>query len=415
MVGTPYLSVVATARNDNHGGNMLRRMQIFVNGLIAQSRRFNLPTELIIVEWNPLSDRPQLADALTWPVDASPCTVRIIEVPPELHDQVRYAQALPLFQMLAKNVGIRRAQGEYILATNIDLVFSDALFEFLASRQMQPGKSYRIDRYDVRSSVPLEAAIDEQLRFCDENILRINHKDRIEELAVEFPQPEPVTSAPVEPPAPPKWYEQLPDSTVSSLATARKIYKRLLPTAVRDTFLKAVPKDLQAWLIAKGLLTVQTPPPTPSAPASEDSEVVLTPWQYPKLHTNACGDFTLMSRQDWFAIRAYPEWEIFSFHLDSVLLYIAHYAGIEEVVLHDPMRMYHIEHGSGWTPQAERDQSLNKRLAKLKIPQLSNEQFDAIARLMEQTGKPLLVNPDDWGMVNAPLPERTFAAVSAHP
>jgi hypothetical protein len=412
MVGTPYLSVVATARNDNHGGNMLRRMQIFVNGLIEQSRRYQLPTELIIVEWNPPSDRPKLTESLTWAVEDSPCVVRIIEVPPELHQQVRYAQALPLFQMLAKNVGIRRAQGEYILATNIDLVFSDALFEFLASRQMQPGKSYRIDRYDVRSTVPLEAPIVEQLGFCDQNILRINHKEGIEEFDVEFPQPPAVTPEPITEPEPSKWYENLSESTVSRLATLRKVYKRLLPTAVRDSLLNAVPKDFQEWLIAKGLLSVK---PTPPPPEPEVEEVVLPPWQYPRLHTNACGDFTLMSKQDWFAIRAYPEWEIFSFHLDSVLLYVAHYAGIEEVVLGDPIRVYHIEHASGWTPQAERDQSLNKRLAKLKIPQLSNEQFDAIARLMEQTGKPLLVNQDDWGMAATELPERAFAAVSAIP
>jgi len=407
MVGTPYLSVVATARNDNHGGNMLRRMQIFVNGLIEQSRRYQLPTELIIVEWNPPVDRPRLAEALTWAVEDSPCVVRIIEVPPELHQQVRYASALPLFQMLAKNVGIRRAQGEYILATNIDLVFSDALFEFLASRQMQPGKSYRIDRYDVRSTVPLEAAIEEQLAFCDQNILRINYKDRIEELDVEFPQTPEGEAATSAEPAPPKWYENLSESTVSRLATVRKIYKRLLPSTVRDSLLRILPKDLQEWLIAKGLLAVK---PTPPPPEPEDVEI---PWQYPKLHTNACGDFTLMSKQDWFAIRAYPEWEIFSFHLDSVLLYIAHYAGIEEVILGDPIRVYHIEHASGWTPQTERDQTLIKRLAKLKIPQLSNEQFDAIARLMEQTGKPLVVNQDDWGMATASLPERTFAAVNA--
>lgn len=412
MVGIPYLSVVATARNDNHGGNMLRRMQIFVNGLIDQSRRYQLPTELIIVEWNPPSDRPKLADALTWPIEDSPCTVRIIEVPPELHQQVRYAQALPLFQMLAKNVGIRRAQGEFILATNIDLVFSDALFEFLASRQMQPGKSYRLDRYDVRSTVPLEASIEEQLAFCDQNILRINHKDWIEELDVEFPQPPQTPTEPTVESAPPKWYENLSEATVSRLATVRKVYKSLLPASVRDSLLRAVPKDLQEWLIVKGLLTAK---PTPPPPEPIEEEVVLPPWQYPKLHTNACGDFTLMSKQDWFAIRAYPEWEIFSFHLDSVLLYIAHYAGIEEVVLGDPIRMYHIEHSSGWTPQTERDQTLNKRLAKLKIPQLSNEQFDAIARLMEQTGKPLVVNHDNWGMITADLPERTFASINALP
>ena len=39
----PYVSVVATSRNDDHGGGMLRRMQIFVNAWIEQCRRHDLP------------------------------------------------------------------------------------------------------------------------------------------------------------------------------------------------------------------------------------------------------------------------------------------------------------------------------------------------------------------------------------
>lgn len=423
MTQTPYLSVVATARNDNHGGNMLRRMQIFINGWIEQSRRYNLETELIIVEWNPPGDRPSLAEALSWNVDGSPCTVRIIEVPPILHQRLRYAEALPLFQMIAKNVGIRRAQGEFILATNIDLLFSDSLFEFMASRQMQPGYSYRLDRYDAASEVPLEAPLSEQLAYCEKNLLRINRRGFIEELT-----PEPLVEPEVIEPevvtedemagaiAPsPRWYEQLPDSSVSWLTRARSVYRALLPKTVKDAVLRTLPTDFVSWLIARGLLTEQAPPPPPLPPEEpitiEDVPAPEPPpWQYPQLHTNACGDFTLMSKADWFAIRGYPEWEIFSFHLDSVLLYVAHYAGIKESILHDPMRAYHIEHSSGWTPQTERTQTLNKRLAKLGIPQLSNEQFDALARLMEQTGQPLIVNDEHWGMAQEQLPETEIAS-----
>src|ERR1700676_3160448 len=114
----PYLSVVATARHDTHGGNLLGRMQVFVDAWINQCKRHNLSSELIIVEWNPPADKPKLAEALRWPDDTGPCQVRIIEVPAELHRRYRHAAALPLYQMIAKNVGIRRAQGEFILATN---------------------------------------------------------------------------------------------------------------------------------------------------------------------------------------------------------------------------------------------------------------------------------------------------------
>jgi len=65
----PYLSVVVTARNDDHGGNLLGRMQAFVNGWIGQARRYQIPSELIVVEWNPPPGRPRLRDALHWPED----------------------------------------------------------------------------------------------------------------------------------------------------------------------------------------------------------------------------------------------------------------------------------------------------------------------------------------------------------
>src|SRR5690242_11351100 len=116
---TPYLSVVATARNDDHGGNLLHRMQIFVDAWISQAKRHVLSSELILVEWNPPRERKTLAEALRWPADMGPCEVRIVEVPPELHARYRHATALPLYQMIAKNVGIRRARGEFVLATNI--------------------------------------------------------------------------------------------------------------------------------------------------------------------------------------------------------------------------------------------------------------------------------------------------------
>lgn len=421
MMNIPYLSVVATARNDNHGGNMLRRMQIFVNGLIEQARRYQVETELIIVEWNPLPDKPRLAEALSWAIQDSPCTVRIIEVPPEIHQRLKYSQSLPLFQMIAKNVGIRRAKGEFVLATNIDLLFSDALFEFLASRKLQPHKSYRVDRYDVRSQVPLESPMEEQFAYCDANILRINHKNGIEEFdyivpgAVELSESSAPEIESEQDPAivEPKWYEKVPDSVLPRLEKIRKLYKRLLPTALRDSILRLLPKDLTQWLITKGLLTAKPVPliseskPESLEPAEESEE--LTPsWQSPQLHTNACGDFTLMSREDWNAIKGYPEWEIFSFHLDSILLYIAHYAGIEEVILEDPVRIYHVEHASGWTPETERSQTLNKRLSSLGIPQLTMEQFSALTTLMEQLGKPLIFNNEHWGMAEEILPEVTL-------
>jgi hypothetical protein len=174
---TPYLSVVVTARNDDHGGNLRARMQAFVNGLLIQCERHRVPAELIVVEWNPPPDRPGLNEALDWTAGNDTCKVRIIEVPAAVHRQFRHWQALPLYQMIAKNVGIRRARGEFILATNIDILFSDELFELLASRRLERGRMYRVDRWDVMADVPADRPIEEQLAWCRSHALRVNRRD----------------------------------------------------------------------------------------------------------------------------------------------------------------------------------------------------------------------------------------------
>ena len=151
MTPAPKLSVVAATRNDEHGGNQLARTQLFINGLAEQSARFKLPVELLLVEWNPPPDKPALAEVLSWP-RSEWFAPRIIVVTPELHRRFPHADALPLFQMIAKNVGIRRAAADFILATNIDILFSDELFASLG-RDLKSNALYRVDRYDVEADL----------------------------------------------------------------------------------------------------------------------------------------------------------------------------------------------------------------------------------------------------------------------
>ena len=320
MSETPYSLIVATARNDNHSGNMLRRMQIFINGLLHQCQQYQLPAELIIVEWNPPVDKPPLASVLSWPIENNPCKVRIIEVPPEIHRRFKHSEGLPLFQMIAKNVGIRRAKGEFILATNIDLLFSDELFSFLASRQLQPGVMYRIDRYDVLSDVPLEASLEEQLAYCQENIIRVNGRygtkdvKRKRKKVEQTQQPEVVSN---------QWLDKVPDSVIPLLSVLKNIYKSLVPLSTRYAILEQLSPGLRDWLIRRGLLNVGP---------------------IPDIHTNACGDFTLMANSDWLSLGGYAELEMYSFHIDSILYCAAALTGLKERVLDSPMQLYHIEH-----------------------------------------------------------------------
>jgi hypothetical protein len=662
------LSVVATSRNDDHGANLRRRMQTFVSAFIAQCQRHDFPAELILVEWNPPADRPRLADALRWPADPSPCQVRIIEVPPEMHNRLSHSQALPLFQMIAKNVGIRRARGRFVLATNIDVLFNDELMRFFKEGRLETGKVYRIDRTDVETDVPVDAPVEEQLAYCRSHQVRTNTaygtfplspdgalvmgdddvaepnsgivlsggvsgveydaerkafrwageevllllnappgrprrllmelspgpcvrrlpaelvvvKDRqvvargqilgrslvaltlplvpgerevLELRAVEgghFPPPPPdcrvldfaihrarwsaeaVESAPPSPedaftvvatgaavagsagsqnpgadvtcPAGGPRLEQgwhplrslgglrcrWADSGASLLVGAgggaglslrlwvgtgpnyKKRHKTTLQLrdgadrVLAETDLRRGPHaatlPLPARLAAPGRVFLHVL--MDGAPLADGQGVRAfrlfgcarsdAPWgerllggaralltglglfgrdaadrfrrrrrrrwmrrarggawaagaegrsRLPRLHTNACGDFTLMAREHWEQLRGYSEFEIFSMHLDSLFLYAAHVAGLEEAVLKPPMGVYHIEHsaGSGWTPEGEKD--LFARVRKQGIPVMTIDELCDLVAEMRGQNDPALFNGTGWGLADQVLPE----------
>jgi hypothetical protein len=375
----PYLSIVAAARNDNHGGDLLRRLQIFTDGILRHCKRCALPAELIIVEWNPPPDRPPLADALTWKIAESPCVVRFIEVPSNVHHRFAGAQGLPLFQMKAKNVGIRRARGAFVLATNVDLLFSVELFDFLATQTLRADALYRIDRSDVRADVPLTAELSDQLGYCEKNILRIN--------GLHGTRPVHETDASLLSRA----LGWLPSRLFPSPSRLRAAYFAL-PEALRRTLRRRVSYALKERFETHGR-----------------NEDWIARRGYPRLHTNNCGDFTLLSKSIWGKIRGYAEIDAFAVHLDGLACHAAHHAGAREAILAPPMRAYHIEHGSGWT--AEGNRRLAGRLEAAGVRALTIEEFEAWARRMQRDREPLILNDEHWGLAQENLSERVIGAL----
>src|SRR6185295_19067622 len=173
LSGQPYLSVVVASRNDTQGGDPLARLQTLVNTLNAQCGRYGLDAELIVVDWNPPADRPRLRDAVRTPSPGG-LALRFIEVPPAVHSAIPFSDGLPLFQMIAKNAGIRRARGRFVVSTNIDIVLSNELVQFLAERRLQPGRMYRVDRHDIDNTIPVEAPLEEQMAFCATRQIRVH-------------------------------------------------------------------------------------------------------------------------------------------------------------------------------------------------------------------------------------------------
>lgn len=167
------MSFVVAARNDNYGGDFLHRMQIFLNVLLTLWDRHGLNAELVIVEWNPPEDSPRLLDALSWPKEKNADTIRFIEVPREMHLSIPNSERMPMFEYIAKNVGIRRAAGKYVLATNPDILFSDELIRCFVSGELSQESFYRVDRYDVGEKVPIGMSVEEQLSFCRKHLVSV--------------------------------------------------------------------------------------------------------------------------------------------------------------------------------------------------------------------------------------------------
>jgi hypothetical protein len=352
----PYLSVVAASRNDDHGGDPLRRTQIFINCFARQCERYKLPAELILVDWNPVPGRVGLAGVLQLPSEASYCKARIITVPIELHQGFKYSDRISFFQMIAKNVGIRRAKGEFILATNIDIIFSDELMRYISRRQLDPRKMLRVDRYDIESNLSEKLTLDETLDYAWTHPVRSNRR-------------------------------------LGYKALVEHLYGK-------EPFKRHCGPDVEVCGKMEGVAVI-----------SEDGFWSVRPKReihIENLHTNACGDFTLLSRAGWETIRGYAEFASYSFHIDSFGLAAAHYAGFEELALLPPCVCFHIEHslGSGWTPEGEKH--LFNRLQQKEI---LNPEWDVLSPLMEnmRLGKgPVAVNNDAWGLANFELPDEAL-------
>lgn len=95
----------------------------------------------------------------------------------------------------------------------------------------------------------------------------------------------------------------------------------------------------------------------------------------PNLHTDASGDFQLLSRDHWHLLHGYPEIDIVSARVDGLLSYMAYAAGVEEVILNEPKCLYHIDHDNKFGDIYVKSESwLEEILSFLLIPRsISNK------------------------------------------
>ena len=153
----PHISFVLVGRNDNYGGDFADRLQRSVQHTLSGIQKFGIHAELLFVNYNPW-EQPPITNFINWKVNAAQTPLRIITVPNTVHTQLlasHLSKPLPVLEYIAKNAGIRRALGEYILCMNPDILLPDAVFE--AMRNLQTDTYYtadRIDFLDYENNIP---------------------------------------------------------------------------------------------------------------------------------------------------------------------------------------------------------------------------------------------------------------------
>jgi hypothetical protein len=315
---------------------------------------------------------------------------------------------LPLFQMIGKNVGIRRARGRFVLATNVDILLDDATVLYLRDR-LRSGTVLRVDRYDVPGNLRLDVPFDQILSQCAQSFFHVNVRFGVFDvrqrriLSLGMGPIARLINLATEMRILGLQHMRLWDNLRSPALLLRRLPARVYK--ITKTIIGRVLENPAKWLsrlirVASGLVGYVTGLLGPKNTASARYHRLR--W----LHTNACGDFTLLSRDDWARLRGYPEWEIYSWHLDSVFMYAASVHDVSEVAMGANYRIYHLDHssGSGWSPEGAA--LLFERLDVKGIPYLSDGDLERWRLQVAAEPQSAIINDLAWGLGDQQLPER---------
>ena len=347
-----YLSVVAASRNDNHGGNLDKRTNLFIKSLAENCKKYQIKSELILVEWNQIPNTKTLSDRLDL-VSNEYLHSKIITVNQDHHLKLPNSDRLKFFQMIAKNVGIRRASGEFILATNIDVILNQKIYEFIAQKKLEKNTIYRCNRhcidYNYSGNID-DSYLDKFTNFIDKKYYSFDTKTNL------------------------KHHVQ------SSIFRYLNIFNK-------DFFKKISIKNLKS-IIKKIIFYFKY------------YNVIPVFFFQKKLFTNACGDFTLLDKNSWIKLKGYCELPIYSWHLDSLFLWEARFKKYKFYDFEDKYYIYHMNHLTSGVISVKED--LFDNLNNKKIPYLTNEDFLDLASKFSKNPDHLKTN-EFWGLHNEKL------------
>lgn len=264
-----YISFVVWYKHFDYPSSSMKRLHMFVENIRDYSEKYGLDFEVSVCQMPPYQRKSDFPD------------VRLCDFPLKAH-----------LTNWALNMAIRNSTGEFILSTNRDIIFNEAVIKCLSSKPLEKGKVYRVTRYNTPSAEPYPETLVELRKHCEGNVLNV----------------------------------QTPN------------------------------KGLIFWpeLLEK---------------------IIALPRRYP--FTNGCGDFLLMHRDHWFDLRGFAELVGMAEHGDSMVMLNAIYSGIRQVIMKDPLRVYHVDH---------------PRPKYYPVPA-----YAVLFRYIMLLRKPVILNGENWG------------------
>lgn len=349
----PYVTISFANRNDNYGGFLAERIQLFIDYYAHFVKQYPDLFEFVIVDYNPPADKPKLRDAFNWEMLG-----RVIqcEVSPEVHQAIPDASIRKIQDYIARNIGLRYGTAPFAMVLNQDIFISSSIINEIAKKRLSPFHFYRADRCDFnlepckgKSALEFEK-LAEQHTF----VVHRRHATNYEDISADV-TPDTLTSEGSRPE---------PGDTIDP--NTNIIYcteSRARQTEDRSAFGNK----------AQGV------------PTSRREEKYFKDQYYFELcmHTNACGDFVIASKDAWDKIRGFPEDPSFYMQTDAYGVFQLFAAGFDQAIFMQPHRIYHADHDrsgrAGFVePEYEVHEKRFNELIKGKAPCYINDKAWAL-------------------------------------
>jgi hypothetical protein len=147
------LSIVLGGRDDNYGYQFMDRLHQAVSSNLRLLDNSKIDYEMIVVDFNPIEEHYLYQNSIIKKTLTHPKIKNII-----VDNSVIVAENLPAlcyYEYFAKNAGIRKSTGDFILLINSDIVLSSKLIEVISEEMVNPEADDYFYRTRYRGEIPL--------------------------------------------------------------------------------------------------------------------------------------------------------------------------------------------------------------------------------------------------------------------